>query len=377
MPRVDPIAPSLPSEAPRRDGRSTSLAIIAVVAVVVLLKYAQEVFIPLVLSGLLFHALNPVVEWLQRMKIPRALGAAVVVLTVLGVGGWTAYNVRDEALDVVENLPKAARNLRLALRPAHGTEDSTINKIQRAATEIDKTTAEALPSPAVPAGVVRVRVEEPSLRATEFLRWGSAQIFAITSQGLLVVLLAYFLLVADDLFKRKLIRNFGVSLSRKKITVQIVDQIGAQIGRFLLVQMATSVLVAVATGLALWGLGVHQAVFWGIAAGLLNSVPYLGPVIVTGGLGMIAFMQFGTLPMAFTVAGTALLITTLEGWGLTPRLMGRAAQMNQVAVFASLIVWSWLWGFWGMFLAVPMMMVVKSVCDHIDDLKPWGDFLGD
>jgi predicted PurR-regulated permease PerM len=92
---------------------------------------------------------------------------------------------------------------------------------------------------------------------------------------------------------------------------------------------------------------------------------------------MVGFMQFGTLSMALAVAGTALLITTLEGWLLTPSLLGRAARMNQAAVFISLIVWSWLWGTWGVFLAVPMMMVIKAVCDHIDDLKPWGDFLGE
>lgn len=353
-----------------------SSAILAVIAVILLLKYAQEVFIPLVLSGLMFYALDPVVDRLQKLKVPRVFGAAAVLIAIVGTLGWTTYNVRDEAVAVIEDLPKSARNLRQALRPRQRAEDSTINKIQRAATEIDKTTAAAMPAPEVPQGVVRVQVEEP-LRASELLRWGSARVFAMTSQGLMVLLLTYFLLVANDLFKRKLIKNFGTSLSRKKITVTIVDQIGTQVARFLMVQVATSALVAIVTGLALWWLGLRQAVFWGIAAGLLNSVPYMGPLIVTTGLGMIAFMQFGTLPMALAVAGTALLITTLEGWFLTPGLMGRAAQMNQVAVFVSLIFWSWIWGYWGFFLAIPMMMVVKAVCDHVEDLKPYGDFLGD
>lgn len=377
MPSSQPDAPALPPEQTSPGTGHASRTILVAIAVILLLKYAQDVFVPLVLSGLVFYALDPVVDRLQRLRVPRALGAAVVLLAVVGTVGWTAYNVRDEALAVIEDLPKAARNLRQALRPSQSAEGSTINKIQRAATEIDKTTAAAMPAPEVPQGVVRVQVEEPALRASEFLRWGSAQAFAITSQGVMVLLLTYFLLVANDLFKRKLIKNFGSSLSRKKITVNIVDQVGTQVARFLMVQVATSALVAVVTGLALWWLGLRQAVFWGIAAGLLNSVPYMGPLIVTGGLGMIAFMQFGTISMALAVAGTALLITTLEGWFLTPGLLGRAAQMNQVAVFVSLIFWSWLWGFWGIFLAVPMMMVVKTVCDHIEDLKPWGDFLGE
>jgi predicted PurR-regulated permease PerM len=358
-------------------GRSVGLSVLAFIAVLVLLKYAQDVFIPLVLAGLLFYALDPVVYRLHRWRVPRVVGSALVLLILIGGVAWTTYSVRGEALRVVEDLPKAARNLRTALRPRRGAPESAINKIQKAATELDKTTAEAMPPPPAPQGVVRVQVEEPTLGATQFVRWGSVQVASIVSQGLMVILLAFFLLVADDLLKRKLLKNFGTSLSRKRVTIQILDQIGTQIGRFLLVQLLTSALVAVVTGLALWRLGLEQAMFWGIAAGVLNSIPYLGPLIVTASLGMVGFMQFGTLSMALAVAGTALLITTLEGWLLTPSLLGRAARMNQAAVFISLIVWSWLWGTWGVFLAVPMMMVIKAVCDHIDDLKPWGDFLGE
>ncbi len=360
-----------------RNKRSLALSVLAIIAVIFFLKNSRDVFVPLVLSALLFYALDPVVDWLQKMKVPRALGAGLVLLTLLGAGSWAVYSVRDEALSVIENLPKAARNLRTVMRPNKSAPDSTITKIQKAATELDKTAAESVSKPAVPEGVVRVQVEEPTYWGAEFLRWGTTQITSFVSQGLMVMLLAFFLLVANDLFKRKLLSNFGASLSHKKITVTILDQIETQVAGFLLVQLSTSTAVAVVTGLALWALGLEQAMFWGIAAGVLNSIPYMGPIIVTGGLGMVALMQFGTLSMAATVAGTGLLITTLEGWFLTPGLMGRAAQMNQVAVFISLIIWSWLWGTWGMFLAVPMMMVVKSVCDHVEDLKPWGDFLGE
>jgi predicted PurR-regulated permease PerM len=358
------------------DVRSVGIAVLAAVALVLLLRDAREVFIPLVLSGLLFYALDPIVDRLQAARIPRAFGAAVVLLTVVGAGTWTVYAVRDEAIAVVEDLPRAARNLRTALRTSRSAPESTIEKLHRAATEIDRTRAEAMPMPTTPRGVMRVQVEQPALRVTEVLWWGSVGIVSVVSESLMVLLLAYFLLLADDLFKRKLVANFGGTLSRRKITVQILDRIGAQIARFLLVQLTTSVLVAVATGLALWWLGVRQAAFWGVASGVLNSIPYFGPLVVTVGLAAIAFMQFGTLSMALLVAGTALLITALEGWLLTPGLMGRAARMNQVAVFAGLIFWSWLWGFWGVVLAVPMMMVVKAICDHVDDLKPIGDFLG-
>lgn len=102
-----------------------------------------------------------------------------------------------------------------------------------------------------------------------------------------------------------------------------------------MVQVLTSVIVALATGLALWWLGLRQPAVWGILAGVFNSLPYFGPLIVTIGLALVAFIQFGTIAMALTVASAALLITTVEGWVLTPQLMGRVAQMNTVAVFAA------------------------------------------
>jgi len=91
----------------------------------------------------------------------------------------------------------------------------------------------------------------------------------------------------------------------------------------------------------------------------------------------VAFMQFGTLPMTLAVAGAALLITTLEGFLLTPTLLGRAAEMNKVAVFAGLLFWSWVWGVPGMLLAVPMMMILKAICDRVEDLQPVGRLLGE
>lgn len=169
----------------------------------------------------------------------------------------------------------------------------------------------------------------------------------------------------------------GPTFTKKKLTVQLLEDIADQIERFLLVQVFTSVLVGMVTWIALWWIGLNQPAVWGLSAGVFNSIPYFGPVIVTAGLGMIAFLQFGTLAMAAYVAGVALAITTLEGWLLTPALMSKIAQMNQVAVFAGLLFWSWMWGIWGMLLAVPIMMTVKAVCDRIEELQPVGKFLGE
>jgi predicted PurR-regulated permease PerM len=173
------------------------------------------------------------------------------------------------------------------------------------------------------------------------------------------------------------VKNAGPSLDRKKITLQILEEINRQIERFLLVQVFTSAVVGVATWLAFRWIGIEQAALWGLLAGVFNSIPYFGPVVVSGAIGVIAFVQSGSPRMVVLAAGTALVITTLEGVLLTPLLTSRAARMNAVAVFTGLLFWGWVWEFWGMLLAVPMLMIVKAVCDRIEDLKGVGELLGD
>ena len=129
--------------------------------------------------------------------------------------------------------------------------------------------------------------------------------------------------------------------------------------------------------MALWYLGVEQYVIWGLLAGIFNSIPYLGPVLVSGGLAIVAFIQFDDVAKTITVSAVAFVITSLEGFLLTPTLMSRAARMNPVAIFVGLLFWSWIWGVWGAVLAVPMLMMLKAVCDHIDDLQPIGELLGE
>ena len=142
-------------------------------------------------------------------------------------------------------------------------------------------------------------------------------------------------------------------------------------------QVLTSAAVALVTGLVLWWLGVQEPAVWGLFAGVMNIVPYFGPLIVTVVLAAVGFLQFGTLEMAALVAGVALAITTFEGMLLTPHLLSRAASLNHVAIFLAIAFWSWAWGVPGMLLAVPMLMAVKAICDHVDGLQAISEFLGE
>jgi len=372
-PPIDETAPLVPIPV---DMRNAAVTLLAVIATVFLLQYAQSVFIPLVLGLLMSYALDPAVTKLEKLRIPRAAGAGVLIIALVGGGGFGLYQLRAQADQIIQQLPEGARRLRqIVAREQRGTTDA-IQKVQQAATELQKATDSAAPTQARP-GVTRVQVEDGPFNVGDYVLWGSLGIAAAAGQLLLILFLAYFLLATGDLYRRKLVKIVGPSLTKKKITVQILQEIDRQIESFLMVQVFTSTVVGVATWLAFRWLGLEQAGVWGLLAGVFNSIPYVGPVIVSGGTAIIAFLQFGTIEMTLTTAGAAFAITSAEGFLLTPWLTSRAARMNAVAVFVGLLFWGWVWSIWGMLLAVPLLMVVKAICDHVEDFKGVGELLGD
>lgn len=369
--RGDESAPAAPVDV---NVRSMMLSIIAAAVAMFVLQWASEVFIPIVLSVLISYALEPIVSWLTRLKLPRVLASGIVVASLAGTFAYTGYALSDDAAKIVASLPDAAVKLRQAVR--HG-QPSAIENVQRAAQELQKTADEAAGKNPAPSGVQRVQIEQPAIDVKQYISWGSASAVAFAGQAVLVVFFVFFLLASGDLFKRKLVKLVGPSLEKKKITVQILNEIDVQIERFLFVRVITSVVVGVATWLAFRFIGLEQAGIWGIAAGVFNSIPYFGPVIVAAGTAVVGFLQFGTLGMAAYVSGVSLVITSLEGWLLTPWLTSRTARTNEVAIFVGLIFWSFVWGIWGTLLAVPMLVAVKACCDRIEDLKPIGELLGE
>jgi len=358
------------------DVRSAALTILAVIGVVLMLQYAQAMIIPVVLGVLISYALEPMVAGLTRWRVPRALAAALVILMLTGAGGIVLYSLRGQAAEIVQQLPDAARRLRRLVENGKPAQPTAIDQVQKAATELEKA-ATPVATPPPRAGVQRVQVETAPLNINEYLMYGSLGLVAAIGQGVLILFLVFFLLASGDLYRRKIVKIAGPSLSKKKVTLEILLEIDRQIERFLTVQLFTSTLVALVTWAAFRALGVQQAAVWGLMAGIFNSIPYFGPVLVSGGIAVVAFLQFGTVQMALVVSAVAMLITSLEGFLLTPMLMSRAARMNAVAVFVGLLFWGWVWNVWGMLLAVPMLMVVKSICDHVEDLTPVGELLGE
>jgi predicted PurR-regulated permease PerM len=298
-----------------------------------------------------------------------------VVIMLGGTLGYGVYSLSDDAAAIVSQLPEAAQRLRRSMQ--RDRTPGPIARVQQAAAELQKTADQAAPANPAPKDVTRVQIEEPAINVREYITWGSTSVIAFGGQATLVFFFVFFLLASGDLFKRKLVKLAGPSLEKKKVTVQILDEINRQIARFLFVRIVTSIIVGVATWIAFSMIGLKQAALWGTVAGVFNSIPYFGPVIVAIATAIVAYLQFATVGMATYVSGVSLLITSIEGWLLTPWLTSRTARTNEVAIFTGLIFWSFVWGIWGTLLAVPMLVAVKAYCDHIEDLKPVGELLGE
>lgn len=352
---------------------TAGVGILAVCGAIFALQFTAAVLIPIVVSVLLFYALDPVVRPLARWGIKRPYAALIVMLAFvggIGAGGWVLWPQIDR---VVDDIPKGAAELRREFRRARDGDKSTLQRVQEAAKAIDAAAAEAASPPPRTPGVTAVEVLQPT-RTTDWLWSGGAGALTFAGQTLTVFFLTIFLLAEGDSFKRKFVRHLQTR-GRQRMTVTILNDIEKQIGRFIVVTVATSAFVGVATGLALWGINVRQPAVWGLFAGVMNIVPYFGPLVVTAVLAAVGLLQFGTVQGAILVGGVALTVTSIEGMVLTPHLLSKAGSLNHVAIFTALAFWSWAWGTPGMLLAVPMLMVFKAVCDHVDGLQPVADLL--
>jgi predicted PurR-regulated permease PerM len=356
---------------------NVALSVLATLAVLVLLRYAQELLVPVILSILIAFALNPFVTLLERLRVHRTMAAAFVVTLLIICTGYGAYTLRNQATVVLENAPDAIGRLRSKIEKflQSGSQSSgPIGKIQEAANEIEKTAAEATKTPPVK-GVTKVEIAQPPFRANEYLWSGSIGLLAFLNDCVVVIFLVFFLLASGDLVKRKLVHIIGTKLSEKRMTVETLNGIMFQIERFLLIQILTCIAVGVCMGLMLWAFGVNQPAFWGAVAGVLSSVPYVGPIFVTLAVALVTFLQFNSIPMTAEIIGITVAIFAFEGFLVKPIVMGKAVRINGLAMFIGLLFWSWIWGLIGMIVAVPIMIVIKSVCDRVENFRSISEFL--
>lgn len=359
------------------DAQGLALVILATIAVVFALEWAQSFLIPLVLGVLLAYTLSPLVAWLERIKIPRVAGAGLVIVAVVGALVLGTYSLRGQMRTIIEQLPEAASQLAAGLAKLGEGQFDAMQKVQTAASQLEQAAGQATGVPSTPRKpATRVVIDDPSaFKIGNFLWAGSKGAVGYIGQATMVFFLIFFLLLSGDTYKRKLVRLSGPSLSSKKITVQILNDINHSIQRYMFMLLVTNALVALLSWIAFRWIGLGNAGAWAVAAGLLHIIPYLGPGLTATATGMVAFMQFGSFATALLVSGASLVIALFVGTLVTTWMTGRIARMNSVAVFVSLLFWGWLWGIWGMLLSVPIIVIVKVVSEHVEQLQPVAELL--
>ena len=375
---VDASLVTIPASRISVDARGAALGILAALALIFALSWGEKFMVPLLLGIVIAYTLNPLVVWLEAIKIPRVVGTVIVMASVISALVLGAYSLRGEMQAIIEQLPEAAGKVSTAIERARIGQLGNMQKIQKAATEVEKATTQAAGGPAPPRQpATHVIVDQPTFKLGNFLWEGSMGALGAMGQAAVVIFLVFFLLLGGDQFKRKLVRLTGPSLSNKKITVHILDDINGSIQKYMFMLLTTNLLVALLTWIAFRWIGLENAGAWAVAAGLLHVVPYLGPGVTAAATGMAAFMQFESLSTALLVAGASMVIATVVGTFVTTWMIGRIAGMNSAAVFISLLFWGWLWGIWGMLLSIPIIVIVKVVSQHVEQLHPLAELLGD
>ncbi|CAH1387216.1 AI-2E family transporter [Candidatus Nitrotoga sp. M5] len=359
--------------------RSTALASLTIMALIVFLEWAQSFFAPIVVGMLLSYALYPIVSFLKRrLWLPHWMGALLVVSALVGVSWFAAGSLQEQVGPLLDKLPNAVKKFTRENDAARYESPSVLEKLHSAAVEVEKaassdaTTADK----AAPNDVVKVQIQDDPFDFREYLLGGSMSAVMFMGQFISVLLLVFFILASGRLYKEKLVKISGKTLSKKKLTVGMLEHINRQLRLFFFVTLFGAIFVGIVTWLAFIWLGVEQAALWGVLAGIASMVPYLGPGVIFVATGLVAFLQFATLGMALIVAAVSLAITSVQGNVLTPLMTSRTLAMNAAGVFISLLFWGWLWGPIGLVVATPAMVVIKCVCDHVENLQSFGELLG-
>lgn len=357
---------------------NVGLVVLTTIAVIFVLDWAQSFIVTMLLGILLAYALSPLVSQMERIKIHRFIGSTAVILALLGSIIFAGYGLRGQVESIISTLPEAATKLTSHFVAKRGEPLTNIQKIQIAANRVEKAAADAENNLAKPKkNIMHVVLDEKKFKIGDFLWRSSLGVFGFIAEAVTMIFLAYFLLLSGDTFKRKLVKITGPTLSRKKITVNIITDINYSIQRYMYMLLVTNIIAGVLSWVAFRLLGLENAGAWAVAAGFMHIVPYFGPAATAVVTGMAAYMQFDSILMALIVSGASVLIAIIVGVFITTWMTGRIAKMNSAVVFISLIFFSWLWGLWGMLLGIPVIFIIKVVCEYIEQLQPIAELLGD
>jgi predicted PurR-regulated permease PerM len=353
----EPLPQQLEEIPPSIDFNTVLLSALVFFSTLVAAYVAAEVILPIILAFVLQLILEPGMRALERWRVPRSLAATLLILLSLGglvaLGALASGPAASWLRDFPDELPRIEEKLQFLSRPAE-----TLAKALQTADSIGQDPSRDI-------------LAHPSLGLTEALFRGT-QHFA---SGLLeTILVLFFLLVFGDTFLRRLVEIMP-TFKDKRHVVDLSRQIEDNISAYLLTISLMNACVGFATFLIMWSCGVGAPAPWGVVAFFLNFVPIMGPFFGFGLFLLVGLVALPTLWQAVIPAALYLLVHLVEGETITPMLLARRFTLNPVLVIISLIFWFWMWGVPGAVLSVPMLAIVKIICDGVKPLNAIGHFL--
>jgi predicted PurR-regulated permease PerM len=351
----------------RFDARGACLVTLTVLAVLFAMREGREFLVPLVVAIIAAYALDPLVAFLEKRRIPRLYATVIVMGALIAIVVFGVLTLQNQVADIVNTLPRISHKLSRTLSSYTSGGGSVLEKLRSAASVFQE---------APKNGGSQVVVSNGSAFDNMLLA-GSMSIAAFLGEAVMIGFLVFFLLVAGNTFKRKFVKVAGHSLTEKKVSVHMLDEINRSIQRYLLMMVVTNVLLGLITWGALRLIGLENAGTWAVVAGALHIVPYFGPLITALCTGVAALMQFGLPGPALLTAAATLGIAAIIGVAVTTWMTGRIAKMNTVSVFIVLLLFTWVWGVWGTLLSIPIAVIAKVVADHVEGLHAVAEFLGE
>lgn len=349
------------SPVPPRPRSSTAAIVLASLAVAYTLWATQELLLPVLLA--MFFALigNPIIRTLEKIHIPRFLGALAVLSSGLACALLLGSLLAEPAGSLVRQLPRELREIAPKLR-------EVVKPVQDAKKGAESIARVAGGEDANTVRLVRTEVNDPFRALTATPR--------MIASVLAVVLLTLFFMVYGANLQRKVL-GLLPGWQQKKLTVDILQSIEREMSRYVLTITIINVLLGlVFAGVLVWlGLAIPEALMWGTLAALLNYAPYVGPLIGIMAMLLMGFVHFDTPLEALVPSGIYLLLHTIEGQFITPILLGRRMALSPLVLILGLMVFGWLWGIVGLLLAVPLLACTKVVLERVDGLGPWARLL--
>jgi predicted PurR-regulated permease PerM len=346
----------------RPPGRAVAVSIhlIAIILVAGALFFAKAFLLPVALAIISSLILIPIVRWFSKRGVPPALTAPALVLTGALILVMGILALSPAVVNWINQAPAIAAEVEWKLRDLRGS----VAAVSEAGKQVEELTG----------GERDPTVQEVVVREPGFLTTATYTVWTVASTIVITALLSVFLLGSGDMFYIKLIRLMP-TLSDKKTALRIMQSVERSISRYLLTVTLINCGLGVCVGLAMWLLGMPNPALWGVAAALLNFLPYVGAITGVVIVGAVSFVTFETLAQAAIVPLVYVSLTTLEGQIVTPLVVGRRLEINTVAIFTGIAFWGWLWGLVGVLLAVPILVIVKQIAEHLPSWQALSEFL--